>query len=187
MKKQRLIYSLRCPFTNEIHYIGKSTQGMIRPLTHLSNSHSEKIKEWVNNLKEIGHAPVVNVIEYVSIDDDIDNRERYWIQMEVNKGSMLLNSCLVTPLLIESKLDGLLGNGEGMESLKIGNFVKERRRRLEMTQEEFADRAGIALTVIRKIEQGKTNLALESLLQVLKMFGCTINVGKIKTHNVITK
>ena len=77
MKKQRLIYSLRCPFTNEIHYIGKSTQGMIRPLTHLSNSHSEKIKEWVNNLKEIGHAPVVNVIEYVSIDDDIDNRERY--------------------------------------------------------------------------------------------------------------
>jgi y4mF family transcriptional regulator len=178
MKSQRLIYSLQCPFTNEIHYIGKSTQGMIRPLRHLSNSHSEKVKEWVDNLKEIGHAPVVKVIEYVSLDDDIDGRERYWIQREINKGAILLNSCLVTPLLIESKLDELLGNGEGMESFKIGNFIKERRKRLKLTQEEFAGRAGVALTVIRKLEQGKTNLNIDSLLQVLRMFGCTINVTK---------
>jgi y4mF family transcriptional regulator len=180
MKSQRLIYSLQCPFTNEIHYIGKSTQGMIRPLSHLSNSHSEKVKQWVDNLKEIGHSPIVEVIEYVSLDDDIDARERYWIQREVNKGSILLNSCLVTPLLIESKLDELLGDGEGMESFKIGNFIKERRKRLKLTQEEFAGRAGVALTVIRKLEQGKTNLNIDSLLKVLKMFGCTIDVAKIK-------
>lgn len=180
MKSQRLIYSLRCPFTNEIHYIGKSTQGMIRPLSHLSNSHSQKVKEWVDNLKEIGHSPAVKVIEYVSLDDDIDDRERYWIQREINKGSILLNSCLVTPLLIESKLDELLGDGENMESFKIGNFIKERRKRLKLTQEEFAERAGVALTVIRKLEQGKTNLNIDSLLQVLKMFGCTIDVARIK-------
>lgn len=180
MKQQRLIYSLCCPFTNEVHYIGKSTQGMIRPLSHLSNSHSEKVKEWVNNLKEIGHAPIVKILEYVSLEEDIDGRERHWIQREINKGAILLNSCLITPLLIESKLDELLGDGEGMESFKIGSFIKERRKRLKMTQEEFASRAGVALTVIRKIEQGKTNLNIDSLLQVLKMFGCTIDVAKIK-------
>ena len=180
MKQQRLIYSLCCPFTNEVHYIGKSTQGMIRPLNHLSNSHSEKVKEWVNNLKEIGHAPVVKVLEYVSLEEDIDGRERYWIQREINKGSLLLNSFLITPLLIESKLDNLLGNGEDMESFKIGVFIKERRKRLKMNQEEFAGRAGVALTVVRKLEQGKTNLNIDSLLQVLKMFGCTIDVIKIK-------
>ena len=31
-----------------------------------------------------------------------------------------------------------------------------------------------ALTVIRKIEQGKTNLNLEKVIQVLKMFGHTL-------------
>jgi y4mF family transcriptional regulator len=180
MKQQRLIYSLCCPFTNEVHYIGKSTHGMIRPLNHLSNSHSEKVKEWVNNLKEIGHVPIVKVLEYVSLEEDIDGRERYWIQREINKGSLLLNSFLITPLLIESKLDNLLGSGENMESFKIGVFIKERRKRLKMNQEEFAGRAGVALTVVRKLEQGKTNLNIDSLLQVLKMFGCTIDVAKIK-------
>jgi predicted transcriptional regulator len=40
-----------------------------------------------------------------------------------------------------------------------------------MTQEEFADKAGVALTVIRKIEQGKENLNLLKVNQVLSMFG----------------
>ena len=85
MKSQRLIYSLSCPFTNQVHYIGKSTQGMIRPLQHLTNSHSEKVQEWVNDLKGIGHAPVVNVLEYVPLEEDLDGRERWWIQRELDK------------------------------------------------------------------------------------------------------
>ena len=44
---KRLIYCLKCPFTKEIHYVGKSSSGMIRPLSHLNKSHSDKINEWV--------------------------------------------------------------------------------------------------------------------------------------------
>ena len=47
-------------------------------------------------------------------------------------------------------------------------------------QSEFSLKAGVALTVIRKIEQGKTNINLDSLLQVLRMFGCTLDVIKEK-------
>ena len=54
---------------------------------------------------------------------------------------------------------------------KLAEFVKERRKQSNLTQEEFAVRAGVALTVIRKIEQGKENLNLEKANQVLKMFG----------------
>jgi len=54
---------------------------------------------------------------------------------------------------------------------ELSEFVKERRKEVDLTQEEFADRAGVALTVIRKIEQNKTNLNLEKVNQVLKMFG----------------
>lgn len=53
----------------------------------------------------------------------------------------------------------------------LADFVKEKRKQAKLTQEEFADRAGVALTVIRKIEQGKGNLNLEKVNQVLKMFG----------------
>ena len=53
----------------------------------------------------------------------------------------------------------------------IAEFVKERRKEVGLTQEEFAERAGIALTVIRKIEQGKTNLNMDKVNQVLRMFG----------------
>lgn len=54
---------------------------------------------------------------------------------------------------------------------QLDRFVKERRKLVGLTQEEFAERAGVALTVVRKIEQGKTNLNLEKVDRVLQMFG----------------
>ncbi len=54
---------------------------------------------------------------------------------------------------------------------KLADFVKERRKEVKMTQEEFAERAGVALTVIRKIEQGRTNLNMSKVNLVLNMFG----------------
>lgn len=56
----------------------------------------------------------------------------------------------------------------------IAEFVKERRKEVNLTQEEFAERSGVALTVIRKIEQGKTNLQLDKVNLVLEMFGHTL-------------
>jgi len=53
----------------------------------------------------------------------------------------------------------------------LSNFVKQKRKEANLTQEEFADRTGVALTVVRKIEQGKDNLSLAKVNQVLLMFG----------------
>jgi y4mF family transcriptional regulator len=53
----------------------------------------------------------------------------------------------------------------------LSDFVKTKRKRLGLTQEEFSEKAGVALTVIRKIEQGKENLSLSKVNQVLHMFG----------------
>jgi y4mF family transcriptional regulator len=55
--------------------------------------------------------------------------------------------------------------------LNLAEFVKEQRKNTNLTQEELAERAGVALTVIRKIEQGKDNLSLAKVNQVLLMFG----------------
>ena len=64
---------------------------------------------------------------------------------------------------------------------ELSNFVKNRRKQLNLTQEEFAEKAGVALTVIRKIEQGKDNLSLSKVNQVLQMFGHAL--GPIIEHN----
>lgn len=53
----------------------------------------------------------------------------------------------------------------------LATFIKENRKKVGLTQAEFAERAGVALTVIRKIEQGKENLSLSKVNRVLLMFG----------------
>jgi y4mF family transcriptional regulator len=65
----------------------------------------------------------------------------------------------------------------------LAKFVKERRIRTGLKQEEFAQKSGIALTVIRKIEQGKTNLNLDKVNQVLAMFGHVLGPLEIKEDN----
>jgi len=179
MKSKRLIYALKCPITDEIHYIGKTIQGMTKPLQHLSKSHSDKVKAWVGELKELAHAPKIQILENLSSVDDLDSRERYWIRKSVENGDLLLNDCLVSPITISRSLEKLMGSDRGREMEVIGKFVKERRKLTGLSQERFADMTGIALTVVRKIEQGKSNLSLKSLLQTLEMFGCTIGIQKI--------
>lgn len=65
---------------------------------------------------------------------------------------------------------------------KLAEFVKERRKEVNLTQEEFAERAGVALTVVRKIEQGKTNLNMDKVNLVLRMFGHELAPAKIKQN-----
>ncbi len=64
----------------------------------------------------------------------------------------------------------------------LHQFVKERRKKLNLTQVEFAERAGVGLTVVRKIEQGKENLSLAKVNQVLIMFGHILQPVNIKEY-----
>jgi len=50
-------------------------------------------------------------------------------------------------------------------------FVKSRRRKLNLTQRDLADRAGLGLRFIRDLEQGKESLRLDKVNQVLALFG----------------
>ena len=68
----------------------------------------------------------------------------------------------------------------------LATFVKERRKEVRLTQQEFAERTGVALTVIRKIEQGKTNLQMDKANLVLAMFGhelAPVNSRDLQSEN----
>lgn len=62
---------------------------------------------------------------------------------------------------------------------ELSAFLKSKRKQFGLTQEEFAEKAGVALTVIRKIEQGKENLSLSKVNQVLAMFGHVLGPVKM--------
>ena len=177
---ERLIYALRCPVTNRIHYVGKSTQGMRRPMEHLSQSHSEKIREWVSDLKELNYKPIIEILEEVHELSNIDTCEKFWISKCIDDGYVLLNENLVIPATIRPDLDKLI-NGDNIDGyLEIGRFITERRKLVGITQKVFAEKIGVTLTVLRKIEQGKPNVNLTGLLNILKMFGYTITIRKNK-------
>jgi y4mF family transcriptional regulator len=53
----------------------------------------------------------------------------------------------------------------------ISIFLKEKRKLLKITQRGLADRAGVGLRFIRDAEQGKKNLELAKINQVLALFG----------------
>ncbi|HAK46323.1 MAG TPA: transcriptional regulator [Spirochaeta sp.] len=50
-------------------------------------------------------------------------------------------------------------------------LIKIKRKDLDLTQKELADRAGVGLRFIRELEQGKNTLRLDKVNQVLAMFG----------------
>ena len=57
---------------------------------------------------------------------------------------------------------------------KIIEFVRNKRKELRLTQEDFAKRAGVGLRFIRDLEQGKESLKTDTLNKVLKLFGKTL-------------
>lgn len=60
----------------------------------------------------------------------------------------------------------------------IGNFIKDNRTRLGLTQEQLAEKAGVGLRFIREMEQGKETLRMDKINQVLALFGYDLIPGK---------
>ncbi|QTV05339.1 helix-turn-helix transcriptional regulator [Faecalibacter bovis] len=61
-------------------------------------------------------------------------------------------------------------------NLSIAEFVKQKRKRLKITQPELAERAGVGLRFVRELEQGKPTLRLDKVNQVLALFGSEVGV-----------
>lgn len=61
---------------------------------------------------------------------------------------------------------------------EISSFIKYHRKRLNLTQEELANKAGVGIRFIRELERGKETLQLDKVNQVLSLFGYSISPTK---------
>ena len=62
-------------------------------------------------------------------------------------------------------------------------FVKSRRKTLNLTQEDLAKKAGVGLRFVRDLEQGKINLRMDKVNQILSLFGHELAPIKQKKEN----
>ena len=53
---------------------------------------------------------------------------------------------------------------------RIGEYIKQERKKAGLTQEEFAMRSGLGLRFVRELEQGKETVRLDKVNQALAMF-----------------
>jgi transcriptional regulator with XRE-family HTH domain len=64
-----------------------------------------------------------------------------------------------------------------MENIRVrfGRAVRVRRKRLAISQEEFADLCGLDRTYIGGIERGERNLSLVNIQKVAKAFNVSLS------------
>ncbi len=56
--------------------------------------------------------------------------------------------------------------------------IKSLRKKIGLTQIEFAKRAGVGLRFLRELEQGKKTVRLDKLMQVLDFLGYHLELKK---------
>lgn len=56
----------------------------------------------------------------------------------------------------------------------IAKFVRNRRKKSNLTQVELADVTGLGVRFVRELEQGKPNLMTDKINQILLFFGHTL-------------
>lgn len=62
--------------------------------------------------------------------------------------------------------------------LNIVSQIKNLRKKNSLTQIEFAKRAGVGLRFLRELEQGKTTVRMDKLMQVLDFLGYHLELKK---------
>ena len=84
------IYKLIDPITDEVRYIGRTTDPEERLRSHIYQTNGNTDKDnWIIGLREVGKYPTMEIIETVTHDGGA--RERHWIKSYLAKDTPLFN------------------------------------------------------------------------------------------------
>ncbi len=59
--------------------------------------------------------------------------------------------------------------------IRFGNAVRERRVELQLSQEDFAEHAGLHRTYISDLERGRRNVSLENIEKLAKALNLSLS------------
>jgi len=71
--------------------------------------------------------------------------------------------------------------------MTLSDFLKNKRKQLNLTQQQLAAKAGVGLRFIRDLEQGKITLRMDKVNQVLKLFGQELGPQPLNREKLLNK
>ncbi|MFH1191324.1 MAG: type II toxin-antitoxin system Y4mF family antitoxin [Candidatus Omnitrophota bacterium] len=74
-----------------------------------------------------------------------------------------------------------------MAQTSINLQIRDLRKKLNLTQVEFAKRTGVGLRFLRELESGKTTVRLDKLNQVLDFLGVHLELTRNENINYVPK
>lgn len=162
--KTNLIYGLRDPRNDVYYYIGKSTVGEDRPLSHLTKSHNDAVNIWIDELKQLGLVPYVDIIEKDIMLEQLIDREKYWIDYHYSINPDLFNilSLSISVNKMRTDEDDDKFNSLIRIILDLGNILKNERVSRNLTQEELAEKAELSRSTVSLCENGN-NVTLDAI------------------------
>jgi len=166
-----IIYGLRDPRNDTYTYIGKSTVGNKRALSHLKISHSRKVNEWVEDLRQKRFEPLVDIIETVDDINELAEREKYWVKYYLEINPFLLNSQLKprninVVVTVEDRKDLELVKNI-MPRLWV--LLRKERERRKISQKEMADISGISHGTLKNLEQGNQQVGITHFMKYMSV------------------
>ena len=188
--KANLIYGLRDPRNDVYYYIGKTTVGYERPLTHLTKSHNETVNQWVTQLEQLGLIPHIDVIEKDILLEELIEKEKYWIGYYYELNPKLLNVQLLPDSInkIRTQDDDNKFNSLVKIIFDIGNILKTERVSRNITQEELAKKACISRSTVSLCENNN-NINLDVIKKcIIILKGIDIlnkNLSQKRVHREI--
>jgi DNA-binding XRE family transcriptional regulator len=182
--KTNLIYGLRDPRNDVYYYIGKSTVGNDRPLTHLIKSHNLTVNDWVNQLESLGLVPAIDVIERDIPLENLAEREKFWIKhyYEINPELFNIQSVHETINKVRTDEDDAKFNDLLKLVLDIGNILKNERVSRNLTQTELSEITKLSRSTISLCESGEN-----VTVQAVKKYLIAIKGADILTRRLTTR
>ncbi|KAA6321196.1 hypothetical protein EZS27_029124 [termite gut metagenome] len=58
-----------------------------------------------------------------------------------------------------------------------GDILKDRRKKMKLTQQQLADRVGKERSYIARIEKGETDMQVSSLIRIAQALGLQLTIG----------
>lgn len=148
-KKTILIYTLSCPITKEVRYVGKTNTDLnLRYNNHINKSKNKKTHKdcWIQSLLEKRLKPVVEILEKCDKENWI-NREQYWIEQMKAWGLDLVNHTI---------------GGEGHSGIKKGSMSKEQKKKISQSKKGIRTNIIIFTPEVKeKISQSKRKKVLQ--------------------------
>lgn len=165
-----IIYGLRDPRNDVYYYIGKSTVGNKRALSHLRKSHSDKVNTWIEEIRKNGFEPQVDIVEEVEDINVLSDREKFWVEYYFEINPILLNKRLkpkninCDDLSIEEKKE--------LELIKtilprLPILLRKERKRRKISQMEMAKKTDISLGTLKNLEQNNTHVGIANFIKYM--------------------